>query len=246
MPKQHSYREDLAHIHDVGYGQFAEQAGATLLKLLPRRKKGSGLVVDLGCGSGILARLVDSAGFRVRGYDLSPAMVAIARMRVPAGEFFEESFLTARFPSCVAVTAIGEVFNYLFDRRNTPSALFRLFGRIQRALEPRGVLLFDVAMPGRVPGEVAQHCRSGEDWACLSQSEEDRTKQILTRRITSFRHVGPLYRRDSEVHRLRLYTRAELVKPLRAAGFRVHVLRGYDDLKFPKGYAAFVCRKQDQ
>ena len=49
--------------------------------------------------------------------------------RVPAAEFRCGSFLKARLPSCVAVTSMGECFNYLFDRANGPEALARLFLR---------------------------------------------------------------------------------------------------------------------
>ena len=39
------YEEDLAYVHDVGYGNFA----------LGSKKARQGLVVDLGCGSGLWA-----------------------------------------------------------------------------------------------------------------------------------------------------------------------------------------------
>jgi hypothetical protein len=37
-------------------------------------------------------------------------------------------------------------------------------------------------------------------------AEEDRTNGLLTRRITTFRKVGELYRRDQDIHQLRLIT----------------------------------------
>jgi ribosomal protein L11 methylase PrmA len=50
------YQLDLAYIHDQGFGGFAKNASPGLLKLLRERGIHSGLVVDLGCGSGIWAR----------------------------------------------------------------------------------------------------------------------------------------------------------------------------------------------
>jgi len=109
------YREDLAFVHDSGFTGLAEAAAVALLDELGRDGVTRGLVVDLGCGSGVLAQRVAAAGFDVLGIDLSPAQLALARRRVPAGVFRVGSLLFAELPPCVAVAAVGEGFNYLFD-----------------------------------------------------------------------------------------------------------------------------------
>jgi SAM-dependent methyltransferase len=245
MPHQGStgYGADLAYIHNAGFGGFATNAAAELVTLLARYKIDSGLVVDLGCGGGILAEAVVAAGFDVLGIDRSPAMIKLCRGRAPAGEFRCGSFVDTELPACVAVTAIGEVLNYLFDTRNTPRQLPALFRRVYDALQPGGLFLFDVATPGRVPGGRRQGCSEGDDWACLFAAEEDRKRRILTRRITSFRRVGPAYRRESEIHRLHLHLPAELKRELRKIGFRVRTLRGYGKQPFPPGYIGFLARR---
>jgi len=238
-----AYRDDLAYIHDVGFGGFADRAAPWLLQQLAERELRDGLVIDLGCGSGIWARALSVAGYSVLGYDISPSMVAIAQKRVPRGEFHARPLLAARLRPCVAVTAIGEVFNYLFDKRNTPEALDRVFRNVYAALRPRGLFVFDVALPGRVPGGLARSYTLGSDWACLYEAEEDARKQLVTRRITTFRKVGQTYRRDDEVHLLRLYDRDKLTAQLRAIGFRVRTVRSYGGTAFPPGYAGFVAQK---
>jgi SAM-dependent methyltransferase len=240
-----AYREDLAYIHDAGFGGLAQAAAPVLLNALRQRGIDRGLVVDLGCGSGIMAKAVADAGYQVVGIDLSPSMIALARERVPAGDFRVESLLKADLPRCDAVTAIGECFNYLFDRGNSGASLSRLLKRIHEALEPRGVLLFDVAGPGRVRGAAPRRSFwESDDWAALVHVEEDSGHRTLTRRITSFRRVGELYRRDQETHRQRLIPPAELARALRAIGFRVRMLRGYGATAFPVGLAGFLARKR--
>jgi hypothetical protein len=49
------YQEDLAFIHDVGYGEFARKAAAGLLDIFARCGIRDGLIVDLGCGTGLWA-----------------------------------------------------------------------------------------------------------------------------------------------------------------------------------------------
>ncbi|MCC2696079.1 methyltransferase domain-containing protein [Nodularia sp. LEGE 04288] len=60
-------------------------------------------VVDLGCGSGILVQELEAAGYDVLRIDISEALVAIARKRVPNGQFRQELLLTTELPECVAV-----------------------------------------------------------------------------------------------------------------------------------------------
>jgi SAM-dependent methyltransferase len=239
-----AYRTDLAYIHDVGFTEFARSAAPGLLEILRQGGTPRGLVIDLGCGSGIWARELVAAGYKVLGIDISAAMIALARPRVPQGEFRQGSFLAARLPPCVAVTSLGECFSFLFDPHNTEPELVKLFRRIYDALRPGGLLVFDVAGPGRVPGHGLQKkCFEGEDWAVLVTTEEDRQRKHLTRRITSFRKVGKSYRRDEEVHHLRLYTRSELAGQLRGVGFRTRFLRGYGAHRFPPGWFGVLARK---
>jgi SAM-dependent methyltransferase len=236
------YRDDLAYIHDAGFGAFAARSSPWLLKLFRARHLVAGRVVDLGCGSGIWAEALAQAGYEALGYDISPAMIAIARRRVPSAQFRRASFLTADLPPCVAVTSLGEIFNYLFDRQNTPRRLDELFGRVYEALCPGGLFVFDAALVGRVPGGHVSNFSEGPEWACLFEADETRDRR-LTRRITSFRKVGKSWRRDHEIHRLRLYDRGELVRRLRRRGFRVRTVDGYGEFRFPPGYAGFVARK---
>jgi SAM-dependent methyltransferase len=209
-----------------------------------RRGPPSGLVIDLGCGSGILSERVVAAGYDVLGIDLSAGLLALARKRVPGGRFLRGSLWTAELPPCVAVAAVGEVVNYLFDEDGPRQGPRKLFRRVYDALAPGGTFLMDLAGPGRVPGAGrSRNWAEGEDWAVLVSAEEDRRRRLLTRAITTFRKVGTAYRRDHEVHRQRLYPPAEAAALLREAGFRVRVLRGYGELRFARGVAGFLARR---
>jgi SAM-dependent methyltransferase len=238
-----AYRDDLAYIHHWGFGGLAREAGYVLANALRRRRILGGLVIDLGCGSGILSGIIAGFGYQILGIDISEGMVALACKHVPGGKFRVESLLETELPRCVAVAAVGECLNYLFDPRNTKTELVRLFRRIHAALEPGGLLILDVAEPGRGGGPGQRTYVEGEDWAVLVSNEEDKQKRILNRRITTFRRVGELYRRDQEVHRQRLISRGEVVKQLREIGFRVRILDGYGPLKFKLGHAGLMARK---
>jgi SAM-dependent methyltransferase len=237
------YQDDLAYIHDAGHGGFATAAAPGLLALLRRPGIAAGLVVDLGCGSGIWARRLTDEGYDVLGVDYSAALLALARKKAPQATFRHESYLTARLPPCDAVTSVGECLNYLFDRK-AGAGLGRLFRRVHDALRPGGVFVFDAIGPGQLrDGKPAQRHRLGDDWAVFVRVEEDAARQVLTRHITSFRRVGTLYRRGEEVHRLRLFPALELSAELERAGFRVRILRGYGTFRLARAHKVFVARK---
>lgn len=238
------YNDDLAFIHDVGHGDFALKSAPGILELLRRNHIREGLVVDLGCGSGIWAQHLTRAGYSVLGIDISEAMIAIARKRAPDARFQVGSLFKARIPVCNAVTCIGECINYLFDPVDESRTLPRLFQRVYKSLAPGGLFIFDIVEPGQVAeGAAIKSFSEGEDWTVLVEKSEDRARSILTRRIISFRKLGQHYRRAVEVHRLRLYRSSDVARDLRLAGFVVKKMSGYGDYLFSKAHASFVARK---
>jgi SAM-dependent methyltransferase len=227
------YGPDLAYIHHAGFSEFAESAAAGLIEIFRKHGVRGGLVVDLGCGSGILARELTRAGYDVLGIDPSPAMIALARTHCGAGDSpaarFEAGALDAvEIPPCEAVVAMGEVFNY--------AGLDAV--RTFLAKADTRLLVFDVAERGAYPAHEETRV-DGDDWSVIAVKDSDGTH--LTRRILTFRAAGSTMRRTEEVHTLELYDRAKLKDLLRAHGFRVRVRRSYGTRRLPKGHAVYVC-----
>src|SRR5262249_40101028 len=128
------------------------------------------------------------------------------------------------------------------DRDNNKKQVVQVFRRLKDALPRGGLFIFDVAEPGRGAGSPTKYVED-KDWGVVSQAEEDRKTRRLTRRITSYRQVGELFRRDHETHQLQLYKISELGAELRKLGFRVRLLRGYGKQRFPRGYGGVLARK---
>jgi len=239
-----AYGRDLAHVHDVGYGDFARDAAPGLLTLLRRAGIHEGVVVDLGCGSGIWAGALVDAGYDVIGVDQSADLLATARDRVPGATFVHESLFNVQLPPCAAVTAIGEVLTYSTDQRAGRPAVTELLQRIAGALRPGGLLLFDVVTPGREAPAGRRTWSEGQDWLLCLDAREDSAAGTLTRRITVFRETGEGYRRSDEIHRLWLYERGAALADLEAAGLRPRTLTGYGRaLRFREGHIGFAAVK---
>lgn len=239
------YGRDLAYVHDQAFGHLARAGAETLLRLLARQGFESGLAVELGSGSGITAQLLTEHGFDVFGVEVSTDLVEIARGRAPSASFLNASLLDAELPSCVAVAAIGECFNYAFDERAGDEALGVVFERVHEALEPGGLFLFDIAEPGRERGGPRRDWSEGPDWTLCLEASEDHAERSLERRITVFRQVDGSFRRSDELHRLRLYEVQAVLDGLSTAGFEARRLGAYGSaVHFGRGHSAFLATKR--
>lgn len=238
------YEEDLATIHDAGYGEFARQAAEGLVPVFRRAGFKTGRVVELGCGSGISTEIFARQGYQMTGIDQSSAMIARARVRVPGGSFRVGSIQSARLPICEIVTALGEVVCYQSGADRASGTLERLIERVSSALVAGGLFVFDVVTRGRAGTEgQATHARTGPDWAVIAESVEKPEQERLIRSIVSFRRVGKHYRRHEERHELKLYRAKDVCRWLRDRGFRVSRLGGYGDQNFAPGLAGFLARR---
>src|SRR5271157_3081081 len=244
MSSMKGYGEDLAYVHDAGFRGYCLNAAPGLLRALKRNGITSGLVVDLGCGSGRWACELNRAGYEVLGVDQSPAFIRLARKIAPQSRFVNAPLLRVALPACDAVTSICECLNYAFDRKAGKAELARLFARVNGALGPGGVFIFDVAEPARIPENgPRRQWFQGADWAILVETDGNRKQNTLTRKIVCFRQRGRQYRKSEETHRLHLYPGAEIVEMLGQAGFEAERWTAYGRFRLPAGIAAFLARK---
>lgn len=249
------YGPDQAVIHHRRFGDLADRAGRWLLALLAEAGLGEGTVVDLGCGSGILARLLTDGGYDVVGTDISPAMVALARREAPAAIIVEGSLFDFHFPDSgtVAVTAIGEALNYGTDPRAGLAALRGVAERVAQSLVAGGIFLLDVAGPGRngTAGPRRQVFHHQDGWCLGMHADESGDGTRLDRVITIFSRVdGDTYRRVDEHHVLRLYQTQDVLDVLAAAGLDGQALPAYGGQATQStpggGWSVFLARKPDR
>lgn len=193
------YRADLARVHHEGFANHAENCAPGILALLKPVRQRRGLVVEIGCGSGLLTRRLIDAGHRVLATDSSPAMLALARQNVPdAVDVRPLTLPDDPIPEADAVVGTGHALSYLPDADAVRRGLRRAAG----ALRPGGVLAVDICDVawGHARRDAAPFGRVGDGWAILVRASAP-TPDTYVREITTFvREADGRYRRDDERH----------------------------------------------
>lgn len=136
-----TYNEACADVYDQWFGSCEEAAVDLLAELA-----GSGRVLELGIGSGLLALPLAARGIDLHGIDLSPAMVARLRAK-PGGEAIPVTMGT------FADVAVDGEFSLIFVAYNTFFALptqdeqVRCFQNVAAHLTDDGVFVLEAFIP---------------------------------------------------------------------------------------------------
>jgi SAM-dependent methyltransferase len=200
------YDTALSFIHDNYFGQLALDASQMIKNLLIDNEPSNYYIVDLGCGSGILARELSEKGFKVLGVDISEQMLNIAKRKAPKASFIHSSLFDFSIPLCNVVCAIGEPINYLFDTPSDNNPIENLFQRIYRQLNPKGYFIFDILTTEAEKAPITK-IMEDEEVTMIVQISVDTTTSILTREMTFFTKEGDHFLKHKEKHRQQLVDR---------------------------------------
>src|SRR3989442_15793215 len=123
-PSEPYYRRDLALVHHRGFASHATACAPGILGLLEPVRQRNGLVVEIGCGSGLLTRELIGAGHRVVATDASPAMLALAQELLTGASDIRRVVLPdGQLPPADAIVGVGHALNYLPDAHAVGRAL---------------------------------------------------------------------------------------------------------------------------
>lgn len=124
-------------MHHRGFSFHAELCAPGIIDLLSQVRARRDLVLEFGCGTGLLTRELVAAGHRVIATDASPAMLDISRELV--GDEVEElrrpTLPDDPLPQADAIVAIGHPINYLPDGGAIDRALPNADGSWRRDTE---------------------------------------------------------------------------------------------------------------
>ena len=210
--------------------------------LAPVRAR-NGLILELGCGTGLLTTELIAAGHRVIATDASLAMLEVARGLV--GESAEEvrqlTLPDDPLPRADAIVAVGHPLSYLPDA----DAVSRALVAIAEALRPGGLLAMDLCDLewGRARRDTPNFARSGADWAIITEFSVPAPDRFV-RDITTFvPNPDGSWRRDTEHHENVLVDTAQIPALLSQHGVQATVGSSFGTETLPPGLRVITGHK---
>ena len=236
------YRDDLALIHHQGFGFHADRTAPGILTLLEPVR--GGVVLEIGCGSGLLTRHLIDAGHTVIGSDASPAMLALARSTLGSGADLRLIALPDDpLPETDAIVSVGHPISYL----SSADEIWRALAAMAASLRPGGLLAIDICdlSWGAARDGAPPAARIGEDWAIITEFSVPSPDKFI-RDITTFVPAGPaggLWRRDREHHENTLIDTSRIEPFLAGHGLTATVGASFGVESLPEGLHTVIARK---
>jgi len=236
------YRRDLALVHHLGFGFHADACAPGILRLLEPIRERDGLVLEFGCGSGLLTRHLVEAGHRVIATDASPAMLDLARKTAAGAEEIRPLTLPDDpVPSADAIVSVGHALNYLPET----GAIDRALVALASALRPGGVLALDLCDMEYAAKRVDDTNRGwvGDDWALVTRFSVPAPDRFVREMATFVRTSDDSWRRDDERHDNVMMDTSRVPALLAAHGVEADVRTSFGDENLPAGLHAVVGHK---
>jgi SAM-dependent methyltransferase len=243
VPVEPYYRRDLARVHHEGFSFHASKVAPGVISILAPVRETGGLVVEFGCGSGLLTAELVAAGFRVVATDASPAMIDLARQVVPDAEaHLVVALPDDALPEGDAFVGVGHPISYL------PSldAIHEALVAMADALRPGGILAFDVCDFSYAEARVDDLSSRGwvdDDWALITQFSLPARDQFVREMTIFTRNDDGTWRRDEERHDNVLLDVATIPPLLAEHGVDAEVRDAFGTERLPPGLKVIVGRK---
>ncbi len=227
---------------NVPYDQWGER----ICRILAQEGITDGILVDLGCGTGVMTRLLAARGYDMIGVDLSEDMLAQARQQEDEGILYLQQDMCELelFGTARGVVCLCDSLNYLLEEEE----LAQTFLQVKAAVDPGGLFIFDVNTPYKyreILGET-MICENREDICFNWENYFDEESAINEYIINVFERTDSgLYARYEEIHYQRAYETEFLADLLAQTGWELLAVYGEEGFLPPKAEterALFVCR----
>lgn len=207
-------------MEDIPYEEWCRY----LVGLLQEFGVKDGLVLELGCGTGIMTELLAENGYDMIGVDSSEEMLAEAlEKREKSGHdilYLQQDMREFElFGTVRAVVSVCDSINYILEEKE----LVQVFSLVNNYLDPDGVFIFDMKTEHfyRDLAGDAVYGQNGEDVSLIWENcyyPEDRINEYSLAMF--LREEDGRYRKEEEVHYQRAYTVEEVRRSMEAAGLQ--------------------------
>lgn len=242
---------EFARVYDmfmdnVDYDKWAEY----LIRQLKKYEIEDGLVLDLGCGTGVMTELLSSAGYDMIGVDNSEEMLGQAiEKREESGHdilyLCQDMQEFELYGTVRAIVSVCDCLNYITEEEE----LLQVFKLVNNYLDPGGIFIFDMNTVYKYEEMLGDNviAENREDGSFIWENCYDPDCGINEYALTLFipREDG-LYEKSEEFHYQKAYSEECVRKLIAEAG--MELLAVYDaytenPLAKDSGRMTFIARE---
>ena len=212
----------FAQVYDLFMDNVPYEEWCEYIKsLLKEYKIEDGLVLDLGCGTGKLTRLLEDAGYDMIGIDYSGEMLEIAREHQEEGSnilyLLQDMREFELYGTVRAVVSVCDSMNYITEEED----LLQVFRLVNNYLDPKGLFIFDLNTVYKYKELIGETTISEnrEEGSFIWDNYYEEEEQINEYDLTLFiKEKDNLYRKYEETHFQKAYTLEKVKELLEKAG----------------------------
>lgn len=178
------------------------------------------LVLDMGCGTGTLTRMLEQAGYNMIGIDSSDEMLSIAIQKKDEDSsilYLQQDMREFELYGTVkAVVSVCDSINYLLEDED----VVQTFKLVNNYLDPDGIFIFDfntIYKYETVIGD-ATIAENRDNCSFIWENYYHEEEHINEYDLTIFVQENDLYKRFNETHYQRGYTLDEMKDFVEKAG----------------------------
>ncbi len=196
-----------------------EEWGRYLTGLLQEHGVEHGIVLDLGCGTGKMTRLLGRAGYDMIGVDNSQEMLGIAMDKDAEGILYlcQDMRAFELYGTVAAVVSVCDSMNYILEEEE----LEQVFRLVNNYLDPGGIFIFDLNTLFKYEALLgdAVICENRDEGSFIWENYYDSEERLNEYDLTLFiREDSGLYRKYEETHCQRGYSLEQVQTLLAQAG----------------------------
>ena len=215
-----AYTMGFSQVYDLFMDNVPyEEWSQYLISLLKEYGVTEGLVLDLGCGTGKMTRLLAEAGYDMIGIDNSGEMLQIAMEQETEQILYlcQDMREFELYGTVAAVVSICDSINYILEEED----LLDVFKLVNNYLDPGGVFIFDLNTLYKyreLLGETTI-CENREEGSFIWENYFDEEEQINEYDLTLFiKEESGLFQKYEETHYQRGYEIDTIKRLLLEAG----------------------------
>ena len=190
------------------------------------------LVLDLGCGTGTLTEMLYAKGYDMIGVDNSDSMLSIAmeKKEVSGSEILyllQDMRELELYSTVGTVISVCDSINYILDEEE----LLEVFLRVNNYLYPGGIFIFDFNTDYKYREIIGDTviAENRDNCSFIWENYYDEDEKINEYDVTVFvKEEGELFRRFTETHFQKGYTKERMEALIKKAGMEVLLMKDAD------------------